>query len=69
MRQFNICGNNETGDFGMYWKSVIRSMETEISHGEHERRHAAGDSGSTNRISYDLFISKNHIIKITIQIL
>ena len=69
MRQFNICGNNETGNFGMYWKVAIREMETEIAHGVHETRHAAGDYDATNRISHDNFISTNHLIKITIQLL
>ena len=50
MRQFNICGKNETSAFDVYWKSEIRGMETESAHGEHDRRHAAGDSYATNRI-------------------
>ena len=37
MRQFNIIGKNETSKFDMYWKAVIRAMETESTHGVHER--------------------------------
>ena len=44
-------------------------METEIAHGAHYRRHASGDSDSTNSISHDPLISTNRIIKITIQLL
>ena len=69
MRQFNISGNNETSEFDLYWKAAIRVMETERSHGEHERRHDAGDSDSTNRISHAHFIYTNHIIKSTIQLI
>ena len=69
MRQFNIHGNNETSEFDLYWKAVIRAMEMEITHGAHERRHAASDSNATNRISHAPFISTNHLIKITVQLL
>ena len=69
IRQFNIFGNNETSEFGPYWKSEIRAMDMESAHGEHERIHDAGDSDANNRISYSLFISTNHLIKITIHIL
>ena len=53
----------------MYWKAAIRAMETEIAHWAHKRRHTANDSDSTNRISHDSFISTNHLIKITMQLL
>ena len=65
-QKFNISGNNETSKFDMYWKAVIRAMETESTHGEHERIHAAGDSGDTNRISHAPFIPTNNLIKSTI---
>ena len=68
MRQFNICSNNETSEFYLYWKAAIIVIETEIAHGVHKRRHAAGDSDATNRISHSSFISTNYLIKITIQI-
>ena len=69
MQYFNICGNNDTSKFDMYWKSAIRAMETESAHGVHERRHAASDSYSTNRISHSPFMSTNHLIKSTIKLL
>ena len=69
MRQFIIGGNNETIEFDMYWKSAIILMGMESAHGEHERRHAAGDSDSTNRISHAHFISTKHLIKSNIQLL
>ena len=34
MRQYNIHGNNETREFNLYWKSLIRLMETESAHGD-----------------------------------
>ena len=69
MRQFNISGNNEMSDFDLYWKSSIRLMDIESLHSAHERTRAAGDYDATNRISHDTFISTNHLIKITIQLL
>ena len=69
MRKFNICGKNETSKFYIYWKVVIRAMETETAHGAHDRSHAAGDYDNTSRISHDPFISTNHLIKSTMQIL
>ena len=69
MRQFNICGKNETSDFDLYWKSSLRLMDIESSHSAHERTRAAGDSDATNRISHDTFISTNHLIKSTIHLL
>ena len=69
MRQFNICGKNETRDSYLYWKAEIRAMYTESAHEIHERRHAAGDSYANNRISNDPLISTNNLIKITIQLL
>ena len=69
IRQFNIRGKNEISEFDLYWKTVIRAMETEIAHRAYERIHAAGDYDATNRISHVTFISTNHLIKITIQIL
>ena len=44
-------------------------METETEHGVHGRSHAAGDYDNTSRISHDPFISTNHLIKSTMQIL
>ena len=67
MRQYNINGNNETSEFDMYCKSLIRAMETESAHGAHERRNSAGDYESTNSISHATYISTKHIIKSTIQ--
>ena len=69
MRQFNICGNNETSKFDLYYKYAIKVMEIESAHREHERRHAVGDYDAINMISHDPFIYTNHIIKSTIQIL
>ena len=69
MRQFNICVNNDTRKFYLYWKAAIRAMETEGVHGSHERIHDAGGSDATNRISHYPFIYTNHIIKSTIYIL
>ena len=69
MRKFNIHGNNETSEFDLYCKSLIGAMETESSHGSHERRNSAGDYDSTNSISHATYISTKHIIKSTIQIL
>ena len=37
MLQYNIHGNNETSEFDLYWKSLIRLMDTESAHGVHER--------------------------------
>ena len=42
-------------------------METEIAHGASERRHAAGNSHVTNRISHDNFTKR--LIKITMNII
>ena len=67
MLQFNICGINEASEFDIYWKVATIAMETKITHGAHERKHAAGDSDVTNRISNVPFISTNHLIKITIK--
>ena len=69
MRQYNIHGNNETSEFDLYWKSLIRAMETESAHGSHESRNTAGDYDATNRISHATFMSTKHLIKSTVQIL
>ena len=69
MRQYNIHGNNETSDFDLYCKSLIRVMETESAHRAHESRNAAGDYYATNSISHVTYISTKHLIKSTIQIL
>ena len=69
MLQYNIHGNNETSQFDLYWKSLIRLMVTEIAHGAHERRHAAGDYDAINRISHATFMSTKHLIKSTIQLI
>ena len=53
----------------MYWKSLIRLMETESAHGVHDRRHAAGDYDDINRISHAPFMSTKHLIKSTIQLI
>ena len=53
----------------MYCKSAIRSMDTKISHGTNKKRHAAGYSYTTNKISHAPFIYINHLIKSTIQLL
>ena len=50
MRQFNICGNNETSKFDLYWKSAIGVTETYIAHGEQDRRHAVDNSDANNRL-------------------
>ena len=69
MRKFNICGNNKTIKFDLYWESSIRVTETEIAHGGYDRINSAGDSDATNIISYATFISTNHLIKSTIQLI
>ena len=69
MLKFIFFGKNETSEFDIYWKVVIRAMETETAHGSHDRSHAAGDYDNTSRISHDPFISTNHLIKITMQLL
>ena len=69
MRQNNIHGNNETSEFDMYCKSLIRAMDTESAHRAHESRNSAGDYDSTNSISNATYISTKHLIKSTIQIL
>ena len=69
MRKFNIHGNNETSEFDLYWKSLIRAMETESAHGAHERRNSADYYDATNRISHATYMSTKHLIKSTIQIL
>ena len=69
MRQFNIRCNNETRKFDMYRKAAIIAMETESAHRVHERIPAAGDYDATNRISHATFISTNHLIKSTVQII
>ena len=69
IRQYNIHGNNETSQFDLYWKSLIRLMETECAHEAHERRHAAGDYDAINRISHATFMSTKHLIKSTIQLI
>ena len=66
-RKYNINGNNETSEFDLYWKSLIRAMETESAHRAHESRHAAGDYDVTNRISHATYMSTKYIIKIIIQ--
>ena len=53
----------------MYWKSAIRATEIESAHGEHDRRHSAGYYDATNKISHAPFISINHLIKSTMQLL
>ena len=67
MRQYNIHGNNETSEFDMYWKSLIRAMETESAHRAHESRNAAGDYDATNIISHATSMSTKYLIKSTIQ--
>ena len=67
MRQYNINGNNETSEFDMYCKSLIRAMETEIAHRAHESRNAAGDYDATNIISHATYMSTKNLIKRTIQ--
>ena len=69
MRQFSICGNNETNEFDVYWKAEIRAMEMESAHGEHARRHSAADYYATNILSHAPFISTIHLIKSTMQLL
>ena len=69
MLKFIFFGKNETSEFDIYWKVVIRAMETETAHGAHDRSHAAGDYDNTSRISHDPFISTNHLIKSTMQFL
>ena len=69
MRQYNIHGNNETSEFDLYCKSLIRAMDTEITHGAHESINAAGDYDDTNSISHATYMSTKHLIKSTIQIL
>ena len=69
MRQFNIRENNKTSEFDLYWKAAIIVTDTESTHGAYERRHAAGDSDATNRLSHDTLIYTNHIIKSTIQLI
>ena len=50
IRQFNICGNNDTSKFDLYWKSAIGVTETYIAHGEQDRRHAVDNSDANNRL-------------------
>ena len=69
MRQYNIHGNNETSEFDLYWKSLIRAMDTESAHRAHESRHDDGDYDATNSISHATYMSTKHLIKSTIQIL
>ena len=67
MRQYNIHGNNETSEFDMYCKLLIRAMETESAHRAHESRNAASDYDATNSISNATYMSTKHLIKSTIQ--
>ena len=67
--KFNILDYHETSKFYLYGKAAIISVEMKSAHGAHERRHTAGDSDATNRISHATFISTNHLIKGTIQLL
>ena len=69
MQKFHICGKMRQATFDIYQKAAIRATKTEITHKLHDRRHANYDYDSTNRISHATFISTNHLIKITIQIL
>ena len=67
MWQYNINGNNETSEFDMYCKSLIRVMDTESAHRAHESRNAAGDYDATNIITHATYMSTKHLIKSTIQ--
>ena len=67
MRQYNIHGNNETSEFDLYWKSLIRAMEMESAHRAHESRNAAGDYDVTNRISHATYMSTKYLIKSNIH--
>ena len=69
MRQYNIHGNNETSEFDLYWKSLIRAMDMESAHWAYESRNAAGDYDATSSISHSTYMSTKHLIKSTIQIL
>ena len=69
MRQLNCRGNTDISKFEIFWKGAMQAMEIESSHGAHEKRHAAGDSNTTNRVSHAPFISTNHLIKCTITLL
>ena len=69
MRQFNISGNNETSKFDLYWRASIIVMETDSAHGVHESIHASSGYDATNRVSHAHFISINHLIKGTIQLI
>ena len=49
--------------------STINSSITGVEYNNDHDHEAAGDYDATNRISHVTFISTNHLIKITIQIL
>ena len=69
IRQCNICVNNETSKFDLYWKAAIRAIYMESAHEVHERIHYDGEYDATNRISHVPFVSTNHLVKFTIHIL
>ena len=51
------------------YESAIKTTDKNIAHGAHERIYSSGASDATKNISHAPFISTNHLIKITVQLL